>query len=305
MTTRRTTDEIIAHLHTRQDLLDAGHTVAGIREATGTGQLIRLRHNIYIRSEDLNSIDSRDQHLLALAVCFRASPQTVFSHESAAAFLNLPLLYSRQRKIHIYCATNCRNSLRNIPQLTKHVRLTPQTPRIITSSGVHVTDYATTLIDCCQSLPFSEAVIIADFIVHNNLLPHDDLQAQMLSYSGLHKAKVHRVAQAMSGLAESPGETLVRLQLDQMGIAYTEQAPVLVRGRYYRADFLLDDYGVYLEFDGIIKYTNFDSTDRALIRERQREKELLNAGARVIRVGWKDVFPTAQPLASLLRQVLR
>lgn len=305
MTQRRTLTELSQQIYTRHEILTRGITEAQLRSQVARGELSRLHRNIYLETAVAETLQPWERHNLTTLVAFKSSPGTVFSHESAAALWELPLIRRERLKVHIYCSENSRGRLAAIPKAVRHVRLTPATPTLQTSLGAYTTDHTTTVIDCAQTMLFDQATVLADAVVWRGLLTIEQLRSCLFAYSGRNKAKVHRVAQSVSALAESPGETLVRLQLDVMGLRYIEQYEVWVAGHLYRGDFYLEEHGVFIEFDGMMKYTEYGATDRVLVQERQREKDLTNAGFRVFRVNWSQIFLRPQAFSRSLTGFLR
>jgi very-short-patch-repair endonuclease len=91
--------------------------------------------------------------------------------------------------------------------------------------------------------------------------------------------------------AESAGETLTRLLVQDLNIPMPQlQVPVRSRGGSYRLDFAWPDLKVALEFDGDSKYFDYRPTPQVLLRERKRERELMEDGWVFVRLEWKDLF---------------
>lgn len=298
----RTINNLAEQIYSYTQLIRSGHTEHSIRHAANTGALVRLKRGVYTDPAMIQSLKSWEQYSVQVLTYFRSAPSTIFSHQSAAALLCLPLVRTAQGRIHVYCADNSRWGAQGC---VKHPRLTAQTGILSTPIGALTTDYAITVMDCAQSLSFAEGVLIADAALHHKKLELHNLREQMLAYEGRKKGAVHKVALAMSDLSESPGETLTRLLLDEMGIRYVQQYWVDISGRRYRADFYLPDYGVFIEYDGNIKYTNYQPTQDVLINERSREKDLLNQGVRVFRTTWREVFSQPELFKNQLAVYLR
>ncbi|HIY95715.1 MAG TPA: DUF559 domain-containing protein [Candidatus Rothia avicola] len=83
-----------------------------------------------------------------------------------------------------------------------------------------------------------------------------------------------------------------------------QQVNVVVGGRVYRPDFLYEDEKVIVEFDGHIKYTDYGPTDRAVISERRREKQLQNQGWIVLRYSWAQVKNHPEQVAGEIAAML-
>ena len=94
------------------------------------------------------------------------------------------------------------------------------------------------------------------------------------------------------GLAESPGESRLRVLLTRLGIEFVAQHWVRTSaGRHYRVDFYLPALGVVLEYDGRVKYAGDNagldggrSGQESLIAEKRREDDLRLDGFGVGRV---------------------
>lgn len=240
-----------------------------------------------MQREHFESIKPWERYSVSVLAASRTAPKAVFSHQSAAVLQGLALINTHQIKVHTYCRADSRDSIANH---CKHVRLTPDTQILKTIFGAQTTDYVTTIIDCAQEMNFEEGVVLADSALFQGKVSLQELKHKMMAYNGRNKNKVHRVAEVMSDKAESPGETITRMRLNELGIRFIEQYEMQVFGRSYRADFYLPDYGIIIEFDGNIKYTDFGEEHVVVGEERRRERELLNTGVRVFRTTWNDVY---------------
>jgi hypothetical protein len=77
------------------------------------------------------------------------------------------------------------------------------------------------------------------------------------------------------GRHESPGETRTAHVLRQLGYAFTPQVEVPLRGHSRLLDFLLDDYPVAVEFDGMVKYKGSGEEASTVVhQEKLRENEV-------------------------------
>ena len=72
----------------------------------------------------------------------------------------------------------------------------------------------------------------------------------------------------------------------------------------YRGDFGWRAQRLLLEFDGDTKYYDHGPTDRVLVQERRREKDLANAGWRILRTDWATVVHRPDDLVALVRREL-
>lgn len=294
----RTALEINALLRTTPELLDEGYTRHWIQEAQRKEGIRKLTRGVFISEKDFQELKPWEGYTVQVLTRYKVSPGTVFSHQSAAALLDLALLPMARRRVHIYCRPDSRGSHSGV---VKHPRLSDETALAVAPCGARVTDVATSLIDCAQVLTRREACVAADSALSQQLISREELQAAMASYEGRNYRKVQGVASSLTALSESPGETLVRLLLEEMGLAYIQQ----YRVGAYRADFYLPEYDAFLEFDGDIKYTDYGSYEGVLQAERRRERDFLNSGARIFRTSWEVVYRRPEVFKAQLRAFLR
>ena len=116
---------------------------------------------------------------------------------------------------------------------------------------------------------------------------------------------MRQLVQYLSPLSESPGESHTRWLLIEMELDFIEQAEIYADGKYYRVDFLLDKYGIIIEFDGHLKMTDFGPAEEAVAQERLRERALQNLGYLVFRADWELVTRRPNEFRAQLNTLLR
>lgn len=273
-------------IFSQEDLIYQGFSPQKIHQKLETNEIRALRRGIYVYSYQWKQLTCWEQYRTEIQAYGRRSPDSVFSHQTAALLWGLPLLHKPPEKIHVLTKTTSRGRARMI---ARHLGKEDYVP-IQTGEQLWCTDISRTILDCSKSLPLVEGLCIADSALHQKHISHDVLSRYLFSYKGNFSRKVHKIAQLMSMLAESPGESGTRLLLHDMGINFEEQKELFIAGRKYRVDFYLTDFNVVLEFDGEIKYTEFGDSSEVVRKERWREKALTNAGYRVFRTSWNKVF---------------
>lgn len=265
---------------TTQILLDRGRSKNAIAQALKDGELVRLRRGAYVDASSWSSLYPSDKHLTQMKALALLG-QYIFTHESAALAHGLPVL-TIPRKIHLSALGNGKGAIAGT-----HRHCFDAPPETVQVAGLTVTTAARTVVDCAKTLSLPEALCIADGALFRHLVTPTDLASALVSASGRGVRTCRRVAELMSALAESPGETLTRLGLVQAGIGFTEQYWIYGDHPPYRADFTIDGYMLIIEFDGDIKFR--DNSQQAVLAERKRERALQNEGWTVVRLEWKDV----------------
>ena len=103
------------------------------------------------------------------------------------------------------------------------------------------------------------------------------------------------------GRSESPGESMTRVILDQLGLPVPHlQVSIFTPGQRFvgRTDLGYPELGVLLEFDGFVKYSKLLKGDEqavdVVVREKDRENLIRGMGYLVIRIVWADLSKPAR-----------
>lgn len=160
----------------------------------------------------------------------------------------------------------------------------------LTGADIHddiVTSRVRTLADCMTSLPFDEALAIAD-----SALRHDDITAEdlVLLAEGLRgpgSAQARRVARLATARAANPFESVLRaITLSVPGLAFEAQLAVHLSSGTVSPDLTDQRLGIVLEADSFA----WHGDRRALRRDCRRYNRLAIAGWLVLRFSWEDVL---------------
>ena len=158
--------------------------------------------------------------------------------------------------------------------------------------GYLVTSVARTVMDVAREFGVPAAVVAADFALHNRLLTEADLRDAYDLCRTWPGRKAARIALlSVDGAAESPLESLSRLRIAGAGLpAPKPQQDICdLDGRFLgRCDFYWDEFGVFGEVDGEMKYA--EDAPAVLSAERTRHGLLEGTGLVGVRWGWPDLF---------------
>ncbi len=165
------------------------------------------------------------------------------------------------------------------------------------ADGLVITSLARTAVDLARTLPYDQAVAVAD----GSLRAGADLgdlaecleQAQRWHGSG----QARRAIAVADGRSESVGESFSRIRISSAGLP----EPVLQlevfddRGALIgRCDFAWPAHRTLGEFDGRIKYGRLrrpgETVEDAVHREKLREDALRDHGWQVVRWTWDDLW---------------
>jgi len=150
-----------------------------------------------------------------------------------------------------------------------------------------VTSVARTLVDCLRSLPFDEALAVADSALRHRSVTHEQLVAIAAAVRGPGAPQARRVAREASALAANPFESVTRaIALDVPGLDLRPQVVVRDRSGRGRVDLLDRERRLVVECES----HSWHSRRGALRRDCRRYTKLVLLGWRVLRFAWEDVM---------------
>ena len=311
----------LPELHSRQQLRGAGYSNVDVRALLRAGALTPVRRGTYVRGRAPDN--ARTRHALAARAALSClADDAVCSHVTAAVLHGLPVWRIPLDRVHV---TRARRSGGRTGPPTR-VHSAPLDPGEITEvAGLRVTSVARTVVDLARTVPFEDAVVVADAA----LLPEDPTWRRTKMASAHAAVDAAALSAALSrarqwrgtpgarwalgfadGLSESVGESRSRVALRNAGLP----APTLqweVRGRDGRfighTDFGWPESCTVAEFDGRAKYGRLlrpgqDPGD-AVYEEKLREDRLRDMGLSVVRWTWSELSNFA-PVADRLRHHL-
>ncbi len=210
----------------------------------------RVAAGLYV---DLPQDDPRTLHRVRIRALQHRMAGTVASHLSAALLWDLPVLDRDLSTVHLSPRAERRGHPKSGHGHRVH-RWTVPEDAVRTLGGVQATAPLRTVIDCARLAGSDWGVVIADAALRTSLVTVDELAgacARVALVTGAERAR--SLPALASPLAESPGESLLRLRLCQMGPHVAEQVVLTDVPGLPRVDFLIDGRLV-VEFDGESKY---------------------------------------------------
>lgn len=281
---------------------------AAVRARARAGELIRIAHGRYADTERWTGLRPEQRHhVLVRSLVDRIRPRFVVSHLSAAAVLGVPHVGRWPDRVHL--TGPGRDARTTNATFIVHADFDPSMSRVwrFRTDGLTVTDFDRTAVDLAMTLPTTEAVVALDRLFA--LGADRDAVLEGVARRGRKgRRRALRSVEFADAAADSVGESLVRLRLDEYGAP----PPVLQR-RFTAAgepdivvDFWLPDQGVVIEFDGEVKYRDAQlrggrTAEDVVIAEKYREDRLRSfAEVRsVVRYDWKDLWDEAAFRAKL------
>lgn len=283
----------------RAQLHAAGYSDRELRRLRRTGVLTTVRRGSYVRGAQPEEVTVRHA-VAARAALERLAPGTVCSHVTAAVLLDLPVWKIPLRRVHVTRSSgrsggraNARVHLHAAPLAADEVRL---------ASGLPATEVARTVVDLARTVPFEEAVAVADAALRADRERAALVEPAVLSAALVRAARwpgapaARRAVAFADGRSASVGESRSRVALARARLP----APVLQwevrdgQGRLVgRCDFGWPHARTVGEFDGQIKYGRSlrpgQEPGEVVFAEKVREDRLRDLGLAVVRWTWDDL----------------
>lgn len=281
----------------RVEALELGYSDRDIANRVRAGAWHRVRWGAYIDAPTWAALDDRGRHaVLARAVLRQARTDAVLSHVSSLPEYDVPIWDIDLDTVHV--TRHDHRSGRRERGVRQHSGLLLPDD-YVTRNGVPVTSATRSALDITTVASTEQSLVVVDALLHGGATNLDLLANRYRTMeqwpNTLHTDLVLRLA---DGRSESPGETRTRYLCWRNGLpAPKPQYPIKDRhGRIVAwVDLAWPEHGVFLEFDGKIKYgallkPNESPTD-VVVREKQREELICElTGWRCIRIVWADLY---------------
>lgn len=291
-------------LVTPREAVVRGSSGSDLRAAHAAGRLVRVRTGVYAEADRWDALDGTGRYRLRVLAAGRRLADPLFSHDSAAVVWRLPKIGRWPGAVHVTVpATSVARSFHDV----RRHRVPRYPDHAVEVDGVRITGVARTVVDVARCWSFGAGLASADHALRLGWTTRERLERELARVgAGAGSRTARRVIGAASALAESPGESLSRAHLLDLGLPL----PVLqheVRdgeGAVGRVDFWWPDLGLVGEFDGRRKYRADGVDDQRAVEERvwaekRREDRLRAAGLGVVRWTWSDLLAPHR-LAELL-----
>ena len=275
------------------DVLACGYTESQLRERLKAGAWMRLRRGYYALRPEMEElppweIDAVVHRLHVRAAARALGTSVVVSHQSAAALHDVSLWAIPVSEVQVTRLDGRTGRVR--AGVRFHVgRLSDSSVTMV--DGVVVTTPARALVELACVTPYETAVIAVDSALRQRLTTREDLLDALDAVnwwpgSGTAKAAVLFA----DGRSESVGESRLRVLMDNQGLpkpALQTRFGTAADNVIARVDFYFREYGVVVEFDGMVKYR--DTIRSTVLAEKVREDRLREMGLIVVRVTWDEL----------------
>ena len=286
-------------LLSRTELRAAGYSDRELRQLLRTGDLSSVRRGSYLRGAPPKDAEAR--HLAAARAALQhLGSDAVLSHVTAAVLHGLSVWRVPLDRVHL---TRPRGRSGGRANARVHVHAAPLAAEDIGElAGMPVTSLARTVVDLARTVPFEEAVVVADAALRgrpDQWVPVDPatLSAALgraARWPGSRAAR--RTLAFADGRSESVGESRSRVAIAKVGLP----APILqwelrdgVGHLVGYTDFGWPELRTVGEFDGRVKYGRLLRSGQepgdAVFAEKLREDRIRALGLAVVRWTWPDL----------------
>jgi hypothetical protein len=265
-----------------------------VRHWLRAGELVGVRRGAYVLPGGTPDRPEARHLMRLMAAGPELADGAVVSHVSAAVVHGLVVWAVPLDRVHVTRAR--RAGARVTPTLHVHAAVL-HPDEVVDVGWAEVTSVARTVVDLARSLPFEQAVAIADDALHRRLTTAAEL-AEVVARSRRRPGSpaARRVVGFADARSESVGESRSRVALHRAGLppAELQWNAWSRRGDHLgRVDFWWDRFRTVGEFDGQVKYGRLLRPDQepgeVVFAEKLREDALRDEGLQVVRWTWREL----------------
>ncbi|MFQ4147232.1 hypothetical protein AAGW05_00805 [Arthrobacter sp. LAPM80] len=274
-------------------LADAGFGERALATAVQCGLVVRLRRGAYVRTATWQQLKPWDREKIRLQAHLATAPgDPVYSYFSAARLHSL-FVWNCGPLVHVTVPSASSGNGGPKDVAAHHEQLAGNETTSLTLHDGHVVTVTTlerTVFDCARTGGYAQAVIVGDHALRCGARL-EVIWAMVNAAPGRRGVRrARRVLRSLDGRSESPGESRTRLIIAEMDIDQpVPQWELHAGNRLYRPDFVWEKQKMIVEFDGDIKYFNYQRTADVILEERKRERRLQELGWRFVRLEWADL----------------
>jgi hypothetical protein len=303
-------DELTAAVMLRRDLIRDGLTDDGIARLMRRGELHRVRQGAYVDAAWWASLSELDRHRVRVrAVLLRAHPSSVATHRSAAVEHGAEVYGLDLDEVDL-TRLDGKNGRREAGVRHHRGRLEPADVEWV--NGIPVSAGARAAVEVTTIAEVEPALVVVNGLLRSGAVTPAELECEVGRLQAWPNKLRSRIVQRLSdpriqSVAES---RTVFLCWSQHLPRPEPQVPVSDEwGQVFAyADFAWKERGVFLEFDGRIKYERFrregETLEEYVLREKRREELICQVTGWVcIRITWQDLAHprrTAQRIRKIL-----
>lgn len=299
---------VAAHgVFTRKDAVALGYHDHAIAMLVKAGDWVRVRRGAYVLGSHWATMTQAERYAaLCRAAVRQARAEVVLSHLSAANEYGTPLWECDLTKVHL-TRVDARAG-RAEAGIVQHRGGIAEGDVVTAEDGTMRMSATRTALELTTLLDVEHALVEIDFLLHEGSTTIEDLRARYASMTHWPRTlATDLVLRLADGRSESVGETRARF------LCWSQHLPAPVPNfpicnalgvEIARVDLAWPELGVFLEFDGRVKYESRrregESVVDCVLREKKRESLICEiTGWRCIRITWPDLYRPAEVAARI------
>lgn len=294
----------------RRDLIAAGWVDRDIYRGVRAGHLVKVRYGAYVLSELVAGLDEVGMmRVRSRAVLRTAHPSSVLSHQNSLAEYGIPLFGVSLLQTNL-TRTDGKAGRKEAGVVHHRGALTPDDWSVL--DDVPVIKPARAAVEVALMAGSEAGLVAANGVLQSGLADIEELQrvakiVERWSNSLSLRLVLARCEPKLQSVAEVRTWHLFHdrsIPRPKPQVEVRDERGWLVG----IVDFLWREHGVFLEFDGRIKYERFrrpdESLEEYLMREKRREEQICQlTGWVCIRITWADLANPART-AQRIRAIL-
>lgn len=282
-----------------------------IARAVKSGVWVRVRRGAYTFTYRWQGLTLSGQYdLLSRAVVRQSQTVVALSHQSALNQWGTPLWDAAMHEVHV---TRLDGKAGRREAGVRQHRGVIEHGDVVEAHGLQVTSPARAALEYSTVADVEHSLVEFDDLLHRGLATSQQLATRYSTMTHWPDTlTTDLVLRLADGRSESVGETRTRYLCWRQGLP----APIPNYPIYNefgvevaRVDLAWPALGLFLEFDGKVKYEGLlkpgDSASDVVFREKQREDMICRiTGWRCIRIVWADLY-TPERTAARIRSMFR
>jgi hypothetical protein len=286
------------------------HDHAIVREVA-SNRWIKVRRGAYVLGEIYAGLDLAGRYdLLCRAVVRQARTPVVLSHTSALGQWRCPLWDANLLEVQLTRLDG--TTQRREGQIRSH-RGSIQDGDVVQHKGLLIMSPVRAALEYTTIADVEHSLVEIDDLLHRKMVEMAALRARYAAMSQWPGTLItDLVLRLADGRSESVGETRARYLVWSQGLPAPEVNYLIYdeSGREVaRVDLAWPALGLFLEFDGRVKYEGLlkpgEKASDVVVREKKREDMICRlTGWRCIRIVWADLYQperTASQIRSMFR----
>ena len=302
------TDPRRGRIMLRKHLIDAGYNDRAIAARVKGGEWVKVRHGAYTDAATWHAMDEADQHaLVARAAVAQAKTEVVVSHVSGLPLFEAPTWGTDLDVVHLTRKDG--KAGRSEGGIQQHCGAIIAGD-VVEVDGLEVMAPTRLALEVTTVADVEAGICVVSHLLHHGLTTMEALQARYELMRHWPDTLATDLVLRLSDVRfESVGESRTYHLCFREGLPMPEPQ-YEVRGPngefIGRVDFAWPEHGVFLEFDGKVKYEKLlrdgERASDVVVREKAREQDICRVtGWRCVRITWSDLAHPARTAAVIRR----